>query len=245
MPENDSATDARLPTRTVTFAVQRYRPGQVDPPRRQSFLVPVNAATTILQGLEYIRRHLDGSLMYRHSCHHSACGTCALRVNGTERLACITRVLDLKADPVVLEPLKGFVCEGDLVVAPDDLFADIAPDASTLRDCEEATAQRTPEGVNILRRLEDCIECGACRSACPAVQAHPEFMGPAALAALHRQILNADAPPADLLTRAAGDRGERWCDRSIACSRVCPTGVYPARHIADLRRLLDKTYNRR
>jgi succinate dehydrogenase / fumarate reductase iron-sulfur subunit len=65
-------------------------------------------------------------------------------------------------------------------------------------------------------------------------------MGPAALAALHNEI-SKNTPAADDLLRIAGsERGERWCERALACSRVCPTGVYPARHIADLRRKLKK-----
>lgn len=237
MPETISAGDDRREPSTVTVTIRRFKPGRIDPPRWQSFRVPAEPATTVLEALAYIRRRLDPSLMFRHSCHHSACGTCALRVNGTERLACTTRVLDLETDPIVLEPLGGFACEGDLVVAPDVLFADLAAGATTLRECETASPQRTPEGVTRLRRLEDCIECGACRSACPAVHAHPAFMGPAALAAIHRQIRNGDGSRTERLSRAAGPRGERWCNRSLACSRVCPTGVYPARHIADLRRL--------
>jgi len=236
MTDNASSADGR----TVTFSVRRFKPGRIDPPRRQSFRVPVNDATTVLEGLEYIRHRLDDSLMYRHACHHSACGTCALRVNGTERLACTTRVADLEGETIVLEPLAGFACVGDLVVTMDDLFRQIAPDWSYLRDCEEASADRTPEGVTQLMRLEDCIECGCCQSACPVVREHRRFMGPAVLAAAHRQIQNSDDPSPALLTLAAGPRGERWCRRALVCSRVCPTGVYPARHIADLRRLLTR-----
>jgi len=44
---------------------------------------------------------------------------------------------------------------------------------------------------------------------------------------------------------AANKNGERLCERALNCSRVCPTGVYPARHIADLRRLLEKKIQKR
>ncbi len=39
---------------------------------------------------------------------------------------------------------------------------------------------------------------------------------------------------------AGSKRGERLCERSVNCSRVCPNKVYPARHIADLRKLSAK-----
>ena len=39
-----------------------------------------------------------------------------------------------------------------------------------------------------------------------------------------------------MLALAGTERGERRCERALLCSRVCPTGVYPARHIMELRR---------
>jgi succinate dehydrogenase/fumarate reductase-like Fe-S protein len=64
-------------------------------------------------------------------------------------------------------------------------------------------------------------------------------MGPAALAALNvqRRKVGHDRQKT-LLDLAAGPTGEALCDRALACSRVCPTVVAPARHIADLRRAL-------
>jgi len=66
-------------------------------------------------------------------------------------------------------------------------------------------------------------------------------MGPAALAAIHNQMAK-NPPDADELLQLAGSgRGERWCERALACSRVCPAGVNPARLIADLRREIKKS----
>jgi len=46
----------------------------------------------------------------------------------------------------------------------------------------------------------------------------------------------------ELVSLAKNNRGVTLCERALNCSRVCPTGVYPARHIADLRRLLNSIY---
>ena len=75
----------------IAFDITRYKPGQIDPPRVQSYTVAVDRTMTVLDGLEQIRLTQDATLMYRHSCHHSACGTCACVINGLERLACTTR----------------------------------------------------------------------------------------------------------------------------------------------------------
>jgi succinate dehydrogenase / fumarate reductase iron-sulfur subunit len=223
-----------MTTRTVEFSIFRFRPGGIDPPRFESFRIDVEAETTVLDVLERIRLTVDGTLMYRRSCHHSSCGTCACRVNGIERLACVTRVLDLETETVRLEPLRGFEWIGDLAVGMEAFYRDIEPEWSCL-----GPAGPADPGAGLLR-LEACIECGCCVSACPVTGPRPDFMGPAALAALHRQITGNPAGAEELLQRAAGERGERRCERALACSRVCPTGVNPARCIAGLRREIKK-----
>ena len=60
----------------------------------------------------------------------------------------------------------------------------------------------------------------------------------AALAAIHNEMLNSPAKKAALMALADSERGQRLCRRALNCSRVCPTGVYPARRIADLRRMV-------
>jgi len=228
-----------MTTRAVEFSIFRYKPGHIDPPRFESFRIEAEEGMTVLEALERIRLTLDGSLIYRHSCHHSSCGTCACLVNGVERLACTTRVLELETDTVRLEPLRGFERAGDLAVRMEVFFRDIEPGWSYLKPSESFAHVQADSGTELLR-FEACIECGCCVSACPATRSHPDFMGPAALAATHNEI-SKNAPAADDLLRTAGnERGERWCERALACSRVCPTGVHPARHIADLRRELKK-----
>jgi succinate dehydrogenase / fumarate reductase iron-sulfur subunit len=151
-----------------------------------------------------------------------------------ERLACTTRLLDLGTGTVRLEPLRGFEPVGDLAVRMEPFYRDIDPAWSCLKpagptgDAEAGTRQE-------LLRFEECIECGCCVSACPATRLHPDFMGPAALAAIRNEMLKRPSAADDLLSRAGSERGERRCERALACSRVCPTGVFPARHIADLR----------
>lgn len=229
-----------MTARTVGFRISRYKPSHIDPPRFESYRIEVEEGMTVLDVLERIRLTLDGSLMYRRSCHHSSCGTCACLVNGVERLACNTRVLDLGTDTVRLEPLRGFERAGDLTVRMETFYRDIEPGWSYLKPSASSAHGEADSGTELLR-FEACIECGCCVSACPASRPRPDFMGPAALAAIHNQMAK-NPPDADELLQLAGSgRGERWCERALACSRVCPTGVNPARLIADLRREFKKS----
>jgi succinate dehydrogenase / fumarate reductase, iron-sulfur subunit len=226
-----------MKTQPIEFIISRFQPGRIDPPRNQSFFLEVDETTTVLDALERIRRTQDPTLVYRHSCHHSSCGTCACRINGPERLACTTRVGDLKTTGwVTLEPLNGFKRIADLAVDMTSFYRDIDPQWSYLKLSEPFPGSESLPGSEAPVRFEECIECGACVSACPSVQEHGPFMGPAALAALHNELLKNPDAQERLLAVAGGERGERWCQRWLACSRVCPTRVYPAHHIVKLTR---------
>ncbi|MGD9213037.1 MAG: 2Fe-2S iron-sulfur cluster-binding protein [Desulfobacteraceae bacterium] len=229
-------------SRQIEFKIFRYKPNCVGPSRYDSFKLDVTSDMVVLDCLEKIRLKQDDTLMYRHSCHHSACGTCALIINGSERLACITRVLELKSKSVVLEPLRRFKLLGDLVVDMSSFYEHIDPDWSLLKPVEplpNKTSLFLTQSSIPIRRLENCIECGACISACPAMRSFSKFMGPAALAAIACQMQKVSSKERKVLLKFAnGPNGQRICDRRFVCSRVCPTQVYPARQIADLRKLL-------
>ena len=228
-----------MPIKNVTLKILRYKPGHIDPPRFQDFTIKINPARSVLDGLEIIRLQQDSTLMYRHSCHHSSCGTCACRINGVERLTCITKIQELEDDTIALAPLKGLKIIGDLVVDVKRFYDDLAEDWSHLRRTENVKSTALPTGVDYYSRFENCIECGACISACPVSPHKTAFLGPAVLAALNCEMKKAPQRADEIMVLAASRRGERLCERALKCSRVCPTGVYPARHISDLRRHLE------
>jgi succinate dehydrogenase / fumarate reductase iron-sulfur subunit len=229
-----------VPLKNATFRILRYTPGQIDPPAYQDFTVQLEPAMSVLDGLEQIRLTRDAGLLYRHSCHHASCGTCACTINGTPALACTTRIDALEGDVINLAPLENHTCIGDLAVDRTDFFRAFDPHWTTLRDCENTPAQRRPEGVDQLTRLENCIECGCCVSACPVVSSKEAFLGPAVLAAVNNERRNRPNKEPTLLRIAAKVNGAAQCQRHIACSRVCPSGVFPARQIADLQRAIAK-----
>ena len=86
-------TETATELRTTRFVVSRRKEGD-DPAelRYDTFDVAVGPRTTILDSLVAIRREQDPTLTFRHSCFHASCGTCGMRVNGREGLACVTPV---------------------------------------------------------------------------------------------------------------------------------------------------------
>lgn len=229
-----------MSAKKLTFHIFRFKPGLIDPPQFQDFEVRVTEEMSVLDALEKIRLEQDVTLMFRHSCHHSSCGTCACKINGKERLTCVTKALDLQTDLITLEPLEGFRKEADLVVDMTGFYDNISEEWNYLRKSEQVQSKEMPKGVSAFSRFESCIECGSCVSACPFTHTESSFMGPAAMAALHNELEKSAERREELLALAGGGTGERWCERAIECSRVCPIQVAPAKHILDLRRTLGK-----
>ena len=67
--------------------------------------------TNLLQSLIEIKITKDNSLTFRCGCKSGVCGSCAMRVNGIERLACKTNINEND----LIEPMKNSEVIRDLV----------------------------------------------------------------------------------------------------------------------------------
>jgi succinate dehydrogenase / fumarate reductase iron-sulfur subunit len=230
--------DAGAATSTRTFRVFRFKRDGA-PGRIEDFDVPVDGRTTVLEALRWIRTHRDPSLGFRHSCLHASCGTCGMRVNGREVLACVTAVDALGEGSIVLEPLANLPVLEDLVVDMSP-FADRFPQPHPLeRSSEFVPEAEPPTGIAAYSRFEDCIECGLCLSACPVAATDDTYVGPAALAYAQR-LLEEDrgADRAAILAWADDDHAAWRCHAAFECTEACPSDVRPAQRIMALRREL-------
>ena len=197
-----------------------------------AFEVPQERNYTILDALEWIRIHKDRTLSYRHSCHHGSCGTCGAVANGRRILTCLSKLSEF-GEEISLGPLAPFPVLADLAIDPTPLYEDFPEERTYTRPSEIHPEATPPKEVAQFTRFENCIECGLCESACPVTLS---FMGPAALAAFSREIDKHAAREPELLAAVSGRDGVPRCERALECSRICPLGVYPAKHIARLRR---------
>jgi succinate dehydrogenase / fumarate reductase iron-sulfur subunit len=202
---------------------------------------------TVLDAIEQVWSTVDPSLVFRHACHHASCGTCAVRVNGRERLPCITslgEVWDGRAT-LTIEPLRNVTPIADLAVDPTEQVDQIAalrfPYVRTVeadvRCAATSGVARPDDDIGAAERFEDCLECLACVSACPVASGSPEYLGPAVLAAAQRVVEEPRHGDLDaVLALVDSEHGIWQCRSAWACSAVCPSGVDPARRIMDLRR---------
>jgi succinate dehydrogenase / fumarate reductase, iron-sulfur subunit len=233
-----SAPADEVATTTRRVRVHRFK-RDAGPAHTDEHDVPVGDRTTVLEALRWIQVHRDPSLALRHSCFHASCGTCGVRINGRERLACVTRVRDLGGSTITVEPLANLPVLGDLVVdmAPFvDRFPHLHP---IVRESEFLPDAAEPDGLDAFARFEDCIECGICLSACPVAATDDTYVGPAALAYAQRMLEEGhDADREALLDWADQDVAAWRCHAAFECTEACPSDVRPAQRIMSLRKTL-------
>lgn len=71
----------------LTVQIQRYDPEKDRAPHWESYPVPWDEQTSLLDALGYIKDHLAADLTFRWSCRMAICGSCGMMVNDVPRLA--------------------------------------------------------------------------------------------------------------------------------------------------------------
>ena len=221
-------------SRRIEIQVLRYRPEQEDAPIWQSYFVPFTDDMSVLQGLQYIKDDVDGTLSFRWSCRMAICGSCGMMVNGKPALACQTFLRDMLPGPVRVEPLAHFPIERDLVVNAEGFIRKLESIKPYLipkspRSLADGEYLQTPQQLEQFEQYSSCINCMLCYSACPQYGLDDAFTGPAVLALLHRY--NADSRDGGRAARMEilnAEEGVWSCTAVGYCSEVCPKHVDPA-----------------
>ncbi|HTX79571.1 MAG TPA: 2Fe-2S iron-sulfur cluster-binding protein, partial [Longilinea sp.] len=108
--------------------IKVYRKKGDKPAHFEDFTMEVDPDEYVLDAVERIWAQHDRSLVFRHACHHSTCGACGMRVNGVEKLTCITQIRSVTrdGDEMRLEPLRNFPEISDLAVDMGNLYTHMA-----------------------------------------------------------------------------------------------------------------------
>ena len=218
----------------ITMQVARYRPEEESEASVQEYDVPCPKDWVVLDGLNYIKDRIDGSLSYRWSCRMGVCGSCGMTVNGEPKLTCETFLSEYGSGPVRVEPLKNFPVIRDLVVEIGDFMRKlVAVKPWIIRDHEKPVAEgeylQTPNELDEYKQFSMCINCMLCYSACPIYGLEPGFIGPAAIALAQRYNLDSrDEGSAERLEVLSEHDGIWGCTFVGECTQVCPKHVDPA-----------------
>ncbi len=235
----------------ITFKIQRYNPETGDSSFFQEYKVDVEPAERILDALMQIKQHQDGTLAFRKSCAHGVCGSDAMRINGKECLACKTlvkSVAESDGDTVLIEPLRNFPVQRDLIVDQTSLFEkykSVKPFLINDDPVFEKERMQTQEERLLFEDTINCILCSSCYSACPVVAENPDFLGPAGVVQAFRFLNDSRDRGFDERLPVIDRPDGVWpCQNHFECTRQCPRSIKITKRINQTKNLI-KEYRKK
>lgn len=229
--------------REVTLSIYRYNPDLDEKPFMQDYRlsIPLKSDPKLLTLLERIKAEQDVTLSFRRSCREGVCGSDGMNINGTNGLACITSLSELKTDKIVIRPLPGFPVIRDLVVDMTQFYQQYERVEPYLQNNEVPPARerlQSPAERAQLDGLYECILCACCTSSCPSFWWNPEkFVGPAGLLQARRFLADSrDTATEHRLERLQDPFSVFRCRSIMNCANVCPKGLNPTQAIAKIRK---------
>jgi len=179
----------------------------------------VKKEENLLKTLHYIKTTQNNCLSYRSGCRSGVCGSCAVRVNGIEKLACKTTIK--RGDSI--EPLKNTPVIRDLVVDLSNQSQSLKSTCANLKEKSNATITTTDERNIDLQ--SNCILCNSCYSSCPIFDVNKDFIGPFALTRTYRYVNDKKENNSQSKIDAVQKNGIWDCTLCGNCNMVCPEHI--------------------
>jgi succinate dehydrogenase / fumarate reductase, iron-sulfur subunit len=233
----DGAQDVR------SFRIYRFDPDARENPRIDTFELDATASgPMVLDALIQIKARIDSTLTFRRSCREGICGSCAMNIDGVNRLACTTATADLGRE-IRIYPLPHLPVVKDLV--PDlttfyAQYASVEPWLKTRAPTPERERLQVKSEQERVDRPSACILCACCSTACPSYWWNSErFLGPAALLAAYRWIVDSRDDAKRERLEALEDPFKLYrCHTIMNCTDVCPKDLNPAKAIAEIKKMI-------
>jgi succinate dehydrogenase / fumarate reductase, iron-sulfur subunit len=224
--------------------IYRFNPDSGANPRLDTFeLDTESCGPMVLDALIQLKATADSSLTFRRSCREGICGSCAMNINGVNRLACTTHMDDLKGE-IRIYPLPHLAVVKDLVGDLTHFYAQYAAVKPWLQtrtppppDHERLQSKEEQERID---RPAACILCACCSTSCPSYWWNSDrYLGPAALLAAYRWIIDSrDEAQGERLDELEDPFRLYRCHTIMNCTEACPKDLNPARAIAEIKKML-------
>jgi succinate dehydrogenase / fumarate reductase, iron-sulfur subunit len=224
--------------------IYRFNPDSGANPRLDTFELDTDSCgPMVLDALIQLKAAADSSLTFRRSCREGICGSCAMNINGVNRLACTTHMDDLKGE-IRIYPLPHLAVVKDLVGDLTHFYAQYAAVKPWLQtrtppppDHERLQSKEEQEKID---RPAACILCACCSTSCPSYWWNSDrYLGPAALLAAYRWIIDSrDEAQGERLDELEDPFRLYRCHTIMNCTEACPKDLNPARAIAEIKKML-------
>lgn len=228
------------------FKIYRWDPEQNQKPYLSTYPIDLNeCGPMVLDALLKIKDEQDPTLTFRRSCREGICGSCAMNINGTNTLACLSYIEDDTSKATKIYPLPHMYVIKDLV--PDmgnfyEQYRSIEPWLQPKEEKKEGQAEflQTREDRAKLDGMYECILCACCSTSCPSYWWNADkYLGPAVLMQAYRWIEDSrDGSTAKRLEELDDTFKLYRCHTIMNCTKVCPKHLNPGKAIAQIKKKL-------
>ena len=229
--------------RVREFRIYRWNPDDGQNPRTDTYEIDLDACgPMVLDALIKIKNEVDPTLTFRRSCREGICGSCAMNIDGTNTLACLKPIDEVKG-AVRINPLPHMPVVKDLVPDLSQAYAQFA--ASSLA---EGRQPPPPDGERLQSKEErakldglwECILCFCCTTRARATG------GTATAIWVPRCCCRPIAGSPIQRDEATGERLDALedpfklyrCHTIMNCTETCPKGLNPAKAIGEIKKLI-------
>ncbi len=196
----------------------------------------------VLDALIYIKENIDRSLSFRRSCREGICGSCAMNINGKNRLACLTPIEETNT----IFPLPHMPILIDLI--PDmntfyKQYKEIKPWLHNDKVVGESENLQSIEERKKLDGMYECILCACCSTSCPSYwwSSNDGYLGPAVLMQAYRWIEDSRDNNTKERIEQMNDAMKLFrCKTIMNCSDTCPKGLNPGQSIGKLKKKVEE-----
>jgi len=224
------------------FHIYRWNPDDGENPRMDSYEIDLDACgPMVLDALIKIKNEIDPTLTFRRSCREGICGSCAMNIDGTNTLACLKPIVEMKG-AIRITPLPHMPVVKDLVPDLSQVYAQY----HSIEPWLQADTPPPPDGERPQSREErakldglwECILCFCCSTACPSYWWNGDrYLGPAVLLQAYRWIADSRDERTGERLDALEDPFKLYrCHTIMNCTDTCPKGLNPAKAIAEIKK---------
>jgi succinate dehydrogenase / fumarate reductase iron-sulfur subunit len=226
------------------FHVYRWDQDSGDNPRTDTYEVDLDdCGPMVLDALIKIKDEIDSTLTFRRSCREGVCGSCAMNIDGTNTLACICFIDEVKGD-VKINPLPHLPVVKDLVPDLTTAYAQYTASQPWLKSDSPPPPDKerlqSPEDRAKLDGLWECVLCFCCSTSCPSYWWNGErYLGPATLLQSYRWLADSrDENTGERLDELEDPFRLYRCHTIMNCTNTCPKSLNPGKAIGEIKKMM-------
>jgi succinate dehydrogenase / fumarate reductase, iron-sulfur subunit len=230
--------------RAKTFKIYRWNPDDGKNPQLDTYTIDLDqCGPMVLDALIKIKNEIDTTLTFRRSCREGICGSCSMNIDGTNTLACLKAIDEVKGD-VKIYPLPHMPVVKDLVPDLNMVYAQYRSIEPWLQaDSPPPPDRERRQSVEEREKLDglwECILCFCCQTSCPSYWWNGErYLGPAILLQAYRWLADSrDEHTGDRLDRLEDPFRLYRCHTIMNCTRTCPKNLNPAKAIGEIKKMM-------